>query len=301
MIKFLFSFLLLILFLSHCTIAPVIPVAIEDVVKKTVNNKNKVITSTKLIEKPYQVDGKWFYPQDYSYFEEIGIAMPLINLETGEKTRNGEIYHDEIMMGAHRSLPLPSIIRVTNLSNGYSLRVRINHRGAFSNTNIITLSSSVFEKLKLNKEGDLVKITLIHQNETFILNEAYTYDEEKKVSDAPISSVTIGSISESSTLNESNDEIEEAEITLDGFQILNDYQYNEVYIKVATFSFRESAKGIVDTITNKYHSKIMERFNSEGVKKYIVVIGPFKNIENLLRILNDDTFDKYEDLSIFLI
>ena len=45
----------------------------------------------------------------------------------------------------------------------------------------------------------------------------------------------------------------------------------------------------------------MERFNSEGVKKYIVVIGPFKNIENLLRILNDDTFNKYEDLSIFLI
>ena len=56
MIKFLFSFLLLILFLSHCTIAPVIPVAIEDVVKKTVNNKNKVITSTKLIEKPLNLN-----------------------------------------------------------------------------------------------------------------------------------------------------------------------------------------------------------------------------------------------------
>ena len=41
--------------------------------------------------------------------------------------------------------------------------------------------TSVFDKLKLNIQGDLVKIALIQQNETFILNEAYTYDEENKV------------------------------------------------------------------------------------------------------------------------
>ena len=158
---FRFLFPLLFLVLTHCTVVPVIPIAIEDIVEKAENLKKEKITSTKLIEKPYVVDGKWFYPQEYSYLEEVGIAKPLIDLETGKKTRNGEIYHDKIMMGSHRSLPLPSIIRVTNLSNGYSVRVRVNHRGAFSNTNIINLSSGVFEKLKLNNEGDLVKISLI--------------------------------------------------------------------------------------------------------------------------------------------
>ena len=165
MFKFLFSLLFLFLFLTQCTVAPVIPIAIEDIVQKTENIKKEKITSIKLIEKPYEIDGKWFYPQNYSNLEEIGIAKQLNDLKTGNKTRNGEIYHNEIMMGSHRSLPLPSIVRVTNLSNGYSVRVRVNHRGAFSNTNIINLSSGVFEKLKLNKQGDLVRVVLIQQNE----------------------------------------------------------------------------------------------------------------------------------------
>ena len=296
-----FKFLFLFLFLSHCTVAPVIPIAIEDIVKKVEGAKNEKISSTKLIEKPYEVDGKWFYPQDYSFLEEIGIAKPLIDLETGKKTKNGEIYHDEIMTGSHRSLPLPSIVRVTNLSNGYSVRVRVNHRGAFSNTNIINLSSGVFDKLKLNKEGDLVKINLIQQNETFLLSEAYTYDEEKKVVEAPVSAVTIDSIDESSADSKITEDDDKPDISLDGFQILENYHYNEVYIKVASFSFKESAQDIVDTINKKHYSKIIEYFNNDGVKKYMVVIGPFKNIDNLLRILNDDTINKYEDLSIFLI
>ena len=292
--------LLLILFLSHCAVAPIIPVAIEDIVEKIekIEKPKETITSTKLVEKPYEIDGKWFYPQEYSFFEEIGIAKTLNDLRTGKRTKNGEIYHDEIMMGAHRSLPLPSLVRVTNLSNGYSIRVRVNHRGAFSNTNIIELSTGVFEKLKLNKLGDLVKISLIQQNETFLVNEAYTYDEEKKVVEAPISSVIVGTVYESNDESET-DEINE--ISLDGFQVLENYQYKDTYIKVASFNFRENAQSTVDTISNKHSAKIIEHINNEGVKKYMVVIGPFKNIDNLLRILNDDTIDKYEDLSIFLI
>ncbi len=300
MFNFLFP-LIFLFFLTQCTIAPVIPIAIEDIIQKSENAKKEKISSTKLIEKPYSVDGKWFYPQNYSYLEEVGIAKPLINIKTGEKTRNGEIYHDEIMMGSHRSLPLPSLIKVTNLSNGYSVRVRVNHRGAFSNTNIINLSSGVFDKLNLNKKGDLVKISLIQQNETFIINEAYTYDEEKKVVEAPISSVTIGNIDESSVDPDTNEEIDELKIDLDGFEILDDYHYKDVYIKVAIFSFKENAQDIVDTMSIKHQAKIIDHIDNDGTKKYMVVIGPFKNIDNLLRILNDDTIDKYEDLSIFII
>lgn len=294
-----FTLLFIILFFTHCTFAPVIPIAIEEAVEKA--GKKEKITSTKLIERPYEVNGKWFYPKEYSYLEEIGIAKLINDLETGKRTRNGEIYHDGILMGAHRSLALPSIVRVTNLSNGYSVRVRINHRGAFSNTNIINLSSAVFDKLKLNNDGDLVKITLIQQNETFILNEAYTYDEEKKVVEAPVSLVTVGNINGTSATDEGSNEIVDAEISLDGFQVLDDYHYNEVYIKIASFTFRDSAQNIVDITSNKHNSKIIEHIDNGGVKKYMVVVGPFKNIDNLLRILNDDTFDKYEDLSIVLI
>ena len=314
MIRFLT--LLILLTFTHCTIVPVIPVAIEAVVKKVEEQQEdqqeeqqeeqdepkKIITSIKLIEKPYEMNGKWFYPQEYSFFEEVGIAKTIDDLKTGERTKNGEIYHDGVMMSAHRSLPLPSVIRVTNLSNGYSVRVRVNHRGAYSNTNIINLSSEVFNKLKLNKSGDLVKINLIHQNETFIVNEAYTYDEEKKVVEAPLSSVTIETI-DSNIEGDVTENIinEESDIVLDGFEIASNYHYDEIYVNIATFNFEENALQLVDILSEKHNAKIVKHKNSDGVNKYKVVIGPFKNIDNLLRILNDDTIDKYEDLSIFLI
>ena len=160
-------FLIITIFLTQCSVVPIIPIAIDDIVLKVEETKEKKTTSTKLIEKPYQINGKWFYPRDYKFFEEIGIANTLNDIRTGDKTRNGEVYHDEIMMGSHRSLPLPSLIKVTNLSNGYSVRVRVNHRGAFSNTNVINLSSAVFDILDMKKSGELVKISLIYQNETY--------------------------------------------------------------------------------------------------------------------------------------
>ena len=70
---------------------------------------------------------------------------------------------------------------------------------------------------------------------------------------------------------------------------------------LASFSFKKNAQDIVNTLSSKHDSKIIEHLNNDGKKKYMVVIGPFKNIDNLLRILNDDTFNKYEDLSIFLL
>ena len=290
----------LFLFLANCTFAPVIPIAIEEIIEKS-DRKTAGTISSKLIEKPYQIDGKWFYPQDYDYLEEIGIAHILNDLTTGDKTRNGEIYHDEILMGSHRSLPLPSIVRVTNMSNGYSIRVRINHRGAFSNTNVVNLSTGTFDKLKLDEQGDLVKITLIKQNETFILNEAHTYDEEKKVIEAPISSVTIGNIDDKLPDLQVNNDNDQVDISLDGFQVLDNYKYEQIFIKLASFSFLKNAQDIVKKINDNHPTGIIEHLGSSGEKRYMVVIGPFKNIDNLLRILNDDTFDKYEDLSIFII
>ena len=55
-----------------------------------------------------------------------------------------------------------------------------------------------------------------------------------------------------------------------------------------------------DLLNIKHDNKVIEVVDNGGIVKYKVVIGPFKDIDNLLRILNDDTFDKYEDLSIFL-
>ncbi len=276
-------FLLVIFFiLTNCTIANVVPLVIEDS-----SNRSNIKIIEKLIEEPYQINGKWFYPYDYKKFEEIGLAQLETNLKNGSKTKNGEYYHNDTLSGAHRSLPLPSIIEVTNLNNGKSALVRVNHREAFSSIKVINLSEAVFKKLGMNQNGELVKISLIDSNESFVLSEAHTYDEEKKVVEAPVSSVVIIE-KDTNKLPANNTNIKDINL------------YNKIFINIASFAFKESAQKIKRDLSN-YDVRIFESQNLSGNMEYKVLIGPYSDVESLLIDLNDDTFKKYEDLSIYLI
>ena len=274
--------LIIFLILTNCTIANVVPLVIEES-----NNKNNIELIEKLIEEPYQVNGKWFYPYDYKKYEEIGLAQLETSLKNGSKTKNGEYYHNDTLTGAHRSLPLPSIIEVTNLNNGKSALVRVNHREAFSSIKVVNLSEAVFKKLDMNQNGDLVKISLIDSNESFVLSEAYTYDEEKKIVEAPISSVVVV-------------EKDKNESSANDTNIKDKSLYNKIFINIASFAFKESAQKIKRDLSS-YDVRIFESQNLSGNTEYRVLIGPYSDVETLLIDLNDDTFKKYEDLSIYLI
>lgn len=274
--------LIIFLILTNCTIANVVPLVIEDS-----DNKNNIELIEKLIEEPYQVNGKWFYPYDYKKFEEIGLAQLETSLKNGSKTKNGEYYHNDTLTGAHRSLPLPSIIEVTNLNNGKSALVRVNHREAFSSIKVVNLSEAVFKKLDMNQNGDLVKISLIDSNESFVLSEAYTYDEEKKIVEAPVSSVVV--IEKDKNVSSANDT-----------NTKDKSLYNKIFINIASFAFKESAQKIKRDLSS-YDVRIFESQNLSGNTEYRVLIGPYSDVESLLIDLNDDTFKKYEDLSIYLI
>ena len=274
--------LIIFLILTNCTIANVVPLVIEDS-----NSKNNIELIEKLIEEPYQVNGKWFYPYDYKKFEEIGLAQLETSLKNGSKTKNGEYFHNDTLSGAHRSLPLPSIVEVTNLNNGKSALVRVNHREAFSSIKVVNLSEAVFKKLDMNQNGDLVKISLIDSNESFVLSEAYTYDEEKKIVEAPVSSVVVV-------------EKDKNESSANDTNIKDKSLYNKIFINIASFAFKESAQKIKRDLSS-YDVRIFESQNLSGNTEYKVLIGPYSDVESLLIDLNDDTFKKYEDLSIYLI
>ena len=89
---------------------------------------------------PYEVKGVWYYPRvDYGY-SETGIASWYGPGFHGKRTANGELYDQTDLTAAHRTLPMPSLVRVSNLENGRSIMVRINDRGPFKNGRIIDLS-----------------------------------------------------------------------------------------------------------------------------------------------------------------
>jgi rare lipoprotein A len=102
---------------------------------------------------PYQVNGVWYYPAvDYNY-DQTGIASWYGPGFVGHQTANGEEYDQNAMTAAHKTLPLPTLVRVTNLENGRQIQVRINDRGPFVNDRIIDLSRRSAQLLGMEAQG----------------------------------------------------------------------------------------------------------------------------------------------------
>lgn len=109
---------------------------------------------------PYVVNGKRYVPMSLKEavnYEEKGIASWYGN-ETrrqkgGHMTANGEAFDPDGLNAAHKYLPLPSYVRVTNLENGKSIIIRVNDRGPFVDNRIIDLSAGAAKKLGYFKKG----------------------------------------------------------------------------------------------------------------------------------------------------
>lgn len=102
---------------------------------------------------PYQVNGVWYYPRaDYSY-DKTGTASWYGPGFDGKPTSDGEIYDMNQLTAAHKTLPLPSVVQVTNLQNGRALRLRVNDRGPFVDGRIIDLSRRAAQLLGFEGVG----------------------------------------------------------------------------------------------------------------------------------------------------
>jgi len=105
------------------------------------------------IGNPYKIDGIEYIPQKYNYLEEVGEASWYGPKFHGKLTANGEIFNMNDITAAHRTMPLPSIAEVTNLTNGKSIKVKINDRGPFANDRIIDLSKKSAQILDFKDKG----------------------------------------------------------------------------------------------------------------------------------------------------
>jgi rare lipoprotein A len=105
------------------------------------------------VGKPYQIKGVWYYPRvDYGY-DESGVASWYGPNFHNKPTANGETFDQNAISAAHRTLPLPSIVRVTNLGNGRALVVRVNDRGPFAHGRIIDMSKRAAQLLGFERQG----------------------------------------------------------------------------------------------------------------------------------------------------
>ncbi len=142
------------------------------------------------VGKPYQIQGVWYYPaEDYDY-DETGIASWYGPDFHGKYTANGEVFDQNEVTAAHRTLPMPCYVRVTNLENGRSLVVRVNDRGPFAHSRILDLSRRAAQLLGIEGRGTAkVRVQILAEESRELAMRLKAKGEETQVAAAPRISV----------------------------------------------------------------------------------------------------------------
>ena len=147
---------------------------------------------------PYTVNGVTYQlmPAAKGYSEE-GMASWYGNKFHGRKTSNGEIYSMYGMTAAHKTLPIPAYVRVTNLANGRQIIVRVNDRGPFHGGRIIDLSYAGAKKLGYAKTGtarvrvEVIDPTKFQANSVSLPSVSAQLDKPEKLQPSPVAAVAL--------------------------------------------------------------------------------------------------------------
>lgn len=103
--------------------------------------------------RPYQIRGRWYQPAEQPGYDETGMASWYGAQFNGRSTASGERFDMTALTAAHKTLPLPGLVEVTNLANGRRIVARVNDRGPFVDGRIIDLSRGSAEALGMLSAG----------------------------------------------------------------------------------------------------------------------------------------------------
>ena len=214
------------------------------------------------VGKPYQIFGKWYYPEeDYSY-TETGVASWYGEDFHAKYTANGERYDMNTLTAAHRTLPLPSIVRVTNLQNGRSVILRVNDRGPFAKDRIIDISKRGAQVLGFQAQGTTkVKVELL-EDESKRLKATMTGEPYRPTNYAKSGAST--PIKPMETKPVENYTITKAPSIKSG-----DY-----FVQAGAFANRDSAINLSSQL-KKYGKTNVYTIDVDGQQFYRVRLGPF--------------------------
>ena len=223
-----------------------------------------------LVGDPYFIEGVKYTPkEDYSY-SEVGLATFYDKELHNQKTLNNDLNKVTELLGRHKTLPLPSIVKITNLENGLSLTIKVIDRHD-DNASVIQVSRKVAQLLRFYKNRMArVKVEILSdpskqwKNVTMSINDE---DFNSTVESAPTEIVSISNIDDNNEENIVQEEIEQP-IEL-GFEKVENL---ELFLHINNFKNYEDIQKIVNEI------QLKEKFTSENMGDfYKLIIGPIEN------------------------
>lgn len=132
----------------------------------------------------YKVDDVQYIPMEDLTYNQTGVAGIVPTELNGQKTSNGEIFDSTQLVATSKTLPLPTIVLVTNLENGQSVVARVNNRGPFVNTRIMDLSPAAAARIGLNGTAK-VQVRVL-ADESVAVKNATIGETPKSVEVAPV-------------------------------------------------------------------------------------------------------------------
>lgn len=232
--------------------------------RNAISGKN----GTYKVGKPYKIMGKWYYPEEDYNYSEVGMASWYGEDFHAKYTANGEIYDMNTLTAAHRTLPLPSIVRVTNLENGRSLVLRVNDRGPFAKNRIIDISKRGAQLLGYKEKGVTKVRVEILAEESRRLKAALTgesYEPIKTVSSAPIKPMQTYKQKDPLELYGAESVAQNGRTSSAG---------GSYYIQAGSFTSRSSADRLQAQL-KQFGSATISPADIDGNRFYRVRIGPY--------------------------
>ena len=222
---------------------------------------------------PYKINGKWYYPAiDYNY-NEVGIASWYGPGFHGKKTANGEVFDQNKISAAHKTLPMPSIVKVTNLDNGKVLEnIRVNDRGPFAGNRIIDLSKKAAQELGFVNSGVAKVRVEIMENESRI----YASKNSKKNSVRKANKAKVEKVQRKIIVSE-EDQQNSDEVSNNSTEDNSILKDKPVIIQVGAFGDHRNAKSLTEKLS-EFKAYIERKFIDDKYL-YRVRIGPLSNLD----------------------
>lgn len=260
------------------------------------------------IGNPYQIKGIWYYPNVNYQYDETGIASWYGPGFNGKLTANGEIYDQNALTAAHKTLPMPSIVQVTNLENGRSLRVTVNDRGPYAFGRIIDMSRRGAQLLGFHRNGTAKVRVKILSEESRILAQSMKNGAALARIGTPISkSIDVSkdkvsaqnleppngaqksssqSLNLSSNKRQENDIINKSEIKENSNAITQStvVQSTNVYVQAGAFTRFDYANRTAAKLSDLGSVKVSS-FKRKGIEFFRVRAGPISSINSADKIL----------------
>ena len=146
------------------------------------------------VEEPYEVKGVWYFPAEQANYSEKGLVSWYLPVGDSALTANGEVYDANLLTARHKTLPLPSLVKITNLENGKEIVARVNDRGPMVNNRLMDVSQEAARQLGMPSSGTvLVQVELLTEESKALrdklVSEGRVYQTQAVVKEALLEEV----------------------------------------------------------------------------------------------------------------